>query len=170
VALYEQALALDPKDLEAPPAHNNLGALLLAQGETERALEHFEAARKAAPYNLESRYNAALIYLDQGRVAEAILLLEEAAKLQPNHEQVNLRLGFAYLAADRGQDAYKSLLLVRRLYPVNWAATLGLAVLHARAQELDTAKELLAQALEQGGEDARAAAAGFPILNELLAQ
>ena len=168
VAMYEQALALAPKDFEAPSARNNLGALLLAKGETDRALEHFEAALKAAPYNLESRYNAALIYLEKGRTDEAIQQLEEAAKLQPNHEQVNLRLGLAYLGANRAQDAYKALLLVRRLYPSNWAATLGLAVLHARAQETDKAKELLTEALERGGDQARAATADFPILQPLL--
>ncbi len=170
VAMYEQALELAPKDLEAPSARNNLGALLLARGETDRALELFEAALKAAPFNLESRYNAALLYLDRGRTEEAIQLLEGAARLQPNHEQVNLRLGLAYLGAERGQDAYKSLLLVRRLYPENWAATLGLSVLHARAQELDMAQELLDEALKQGGEEARTAAAGFPILKELSGQ
>lgn len=170
VALYEQALALAPKDFEAPAAHNNLGALLLAKGENARALEHYEAACKAAPYNLEARYNAALIHLDQGRTAEAIQLLEEAAKLQPNHEQVHVRLGFAYLAAERGQDAYKALLLVRRLHPENWAATLGLAVLHARAQELEKARELLGEALDRGGDEARTAAADFPILQPLLAK
>lgn len=168
VAIYEKALELAPKDFEAPSARNNLGALLLAKGETDRALEHFEAALKAAPYNLESRYNAALIYLDKGRTDDALKSLEEAAKIEPNHEQVNLRLGLAYLRAERGQDAYKSLLLVRRLYPQNWAATLGLSVLHARAKELDKAKELLTEALAEGGDDARTAAADFPILKELL--
>jgi tetratricopeptide (TPR) repeat protein len=170
VAIYEQALALAPKDPDAPAARNNLGGLLLARGDAARALEHFEAALSAAPYNLESRYNAALIHLDHGRAEQAIGLLEEAAKLQPDHEQVNLRLGMAYLGAGKGQDAYRCLLLVRRLYPRNWAATVGLAVLHARAQELDTAKELLAEALQQGGEDARALAAGFPVLTPLLAK
>ncbi len=170
IAIYEQALELAPKDPEAPSARNNLGAILLSRGEVDRALEHFEAALKAAPYNVESRYNAAILYLEKGRTDEAIALLEEAAKLQPNHEQVNLRLGMAYLGAERGQDAYKALLLVRRLYPENWAATLGLAVLHARAEELDQAQALLAQALERGGEDARAAAGDFPILGPLLGE
>ncbi len=147
LAIYEQALALAPKDVEAPAARNNLGALLLARGEVDRALAHFEEALKAAPGNVESRFNAALIYLGQGRRDEAILLLEQAARLEPNHEQVhllvvgleqvNLRLGLAYLDAGRGEEAYQALLLVRRLYPTNWAGTLGLAVLHARAQELD---------------------------------
>jgi tetratricopeptide (TPR) repeat protein/predicted AlkP superfamily phosphohydrolase/phosphomutase len=168
VAIYEQALALDPKDPEAPAARNNLGALFLANGETDRALEHFEAALAAAPYNLESRYNAALIHSEKGHTDEAIKLLEQAAKLEPNHEQVNLRLGMAYLGAQRGQEAYKSLLLVRRLYPANWAATLGLAVLHARAGETDEAKTLLAEALQRGGDEARAAAGDFPVLAPLM--
>ncbi len=168
IAIYEEALELAPKDIEAPAARNNLGAIFLAQGDADRALEHFEAALKAAPANVESRYNAAILYLEKGRTDEALKLLEEAVKLEPNHEQVNLRLGLGYLGAGRGQDAYKCLLLVRRLYPENWAATIGLAALHARANELDTAKELLAEALEQGGEDARIAVGDFPILKELL--
>ena len=81
---------------------------------------------------------------------------------------MNLRLGLAYLRAERGPEAYKCLLLVRRLYPANWAATLGLAVLHARAQELDPARSLLGEALAQGGDAARAAAADFPVLAPLL--
>jgi tetratricopeptide (TPR) repeat protein len=168
IAIYEEALELEPKDVEAPAARNNLGAILLARGETDRALEHFEAALEAAPGNLESRFNAALIHLDRGEKDEAIALFEQAAKLEPNHEQVNLRLGFAYLDADRGEDAYRCLLLVRRLHPGNWAATLGLAVLHARAEELEPAKELLQEALERGGDEARTAAGDFPVLAPLL--
>lgn len=111
-----------------------------------------------------------MIYVEQGRVDEAIHLLEEAAELEPNHEQVNLRLGLAYLRAERGQDAYRCLLLVRRLYPENWTATVGLAVLHARAQERERARALLADALRRGGEEAHAFAAGFPVLAPLLEQ
>lgn len=168
LAIYAEALELAPKHPEAPAARNNLGAMLLARGEKDAALEHFEAARKAAPFNLESRYNAAILYLEKGRSEDAIVLLEEAAKLEPNHEQVNLRLGLAYLDAQRGPDAYRSLLLVRRLHPQNWAAALGLAVLHARAEQPEPAQQLLAAALELGGDDARAFAAGFPILEQLL--
>ncbi|HIF94332.1 MAG TPA: tetratricopeptide repeat protein [Myxococcales bacterium] len=100
------------------------------------ARAHFEAALAAAPANLESRYNAALLYLDKGRNDEAIALLEQAAQLEPNHEPVNLRL--------------------------------GLAVLHARAEQPEPAGLLLAEALALGGDDARAFAGGFPILAPLL--
>jgi hypothetical protein len=47
-----------------------------------------------------------------------------------------------YLGADRGQDASKCLLLVRRSYPKHWAATVSLKVLLAPARELETAGSL----------------------------
>jgi tetratricopeptide (TPR) repeat protein len=140
LAIYAKALELAPKHPEAAAARNNLGAMRLARGEKDAALEHFEAALAAAPANLESRYNAALLYLEKGRNDEAIALLEQAAQLEPNHEPVNLRLGLAYLDAQRDDDAYRSLLLVRRSYPQNWAAALGLAVLHARAEQPEPAR------------------------------
>jgi tetratricopeptide (TPR) repeat protein len=169
MAIYEEALARAPKHPKAPAARNNLGALHLARGETDQALAHFEAALGDAPYNLESRYNVAMLYLETGRQGEAIALLEEAAELEPNHEPVNLLLGFAYLDAGRGDEAYRRFLLVRRLYPSNWSALVGMAVLHARAQEDERARSLLQEALSQGGPAANQRAANFPILGTLRA-
>ena len=53
----------------------------------------------------------------------------------PNHEAANATLAMAYLRKGRNQDAYRSFLLVRRLYPHNWVAPLGLAVLHAASDD-----------------------------------
>ncbi len=61
-------------------------------------------------------------------------------------------------------------MLVRRLYPDNWFAPLGLAVLHAATGQPEQARPLLADALRLGGEIARATAAGYPALEELLAE
>jgi tetratricopeptide (TPR) repeat protein len=165
---YEKALEIDAANLEAAKAFNNLGAIYLARGETEKAAEKFEQAVTASPVNLEARYNLASIYLGQGRLTEAIGLLEQAAALQPNHELVNLTLGMAYLQSGRQQDAYRSFLLVRRLYPENWAAPLGLAVLHAASEQEAQARQLLQDALRLGGEAARAQATRYPILQPLL--
>ncbi len=98
---------------------------------------------------------------------EAIELLEKAGKVQPNHELVNIRLGMAYLRRGRNQDAYRSFLLVRRLYPDNWFAPIGLALLHAAADDTELAQRHLDDALKLGGDPARTAAAGYPILREL---
>jgi FimV-like protein len=58
--------------------------------------------------------------------------------------------------------------LVRRLYPRNWAAPLGLAVLHAASEDPEGARKLLDEALELGGEAAKTEAARYPVLSEML--
>ena len=110
-----------------------------------------------------------MIRLDAGKVDEAISLLEQATRILPNHELAMLQLGNAYLRKGRNQDAFKSFLLVRRLYPNNWTALLGLALLQAGADNETQARALLAEALEIGGDAARNYAAGFPLLGELMA-
>ncbi len=96
-------------------------------------------------------------------------MLEEAATLQPNHEAANATLAMAYLRKGRNQDAYRSFLLVRRLYPRNWSAPLGLAVLHAASEDPTGARKLLGEALDLGGEAARTEAARYPALSAMLA-
>ena len=168
IAMYKEALSVAPEHPEAMKVHNNLGVIDLERGNIDSARQQFEAAVRSSRGHFESRFNLALISLDDGRLEDAIKLLEDAASMAPNHEQVIVRLGMAYLQARRGQDAYRSLLLVRRLYPNNWLAPLGLAVLHARAQKPEDAGRLLEQAIELGGETARAQASNFPILREFL--
>ena len=104
------------------------------------------------------------------RLDDAIRLLEEAARLDPNHELVHTRLGRAYMEKGRGEDAYRALSLVRRLYPRNWFAPLGMAVLFAATDRPDQARPLLADALRLGGDAARAEAQGYPALTALLAE
>ena len=102
------------------------------------------------------------------RTDEGIAMLEAAAALQPNHEAANATLAMAYLRKGRNQDAYRSFLLVRRLYPQNWVAPLGLAVLHAASEDPEGARKLLGEALDLGGEAARVEATRYPVLSEAL--
>ena len=111
---------------------------------------------KASPAQLEARYNLATQYLEQDRLDDAIRLLEEAARISPNHEMVRARLGRAYMVKGRGEDAYRALFLVRRLYPENWYAPLGMAALNAANNRPDEARKLLDEALRLGGEKAGA--------------
>jgi len=168
LAQYARALEVGPGHPEAAKAHNNIGAIHQAKADLEQAAASFERAVQASPVNLESRYNLAVIRLADGRLEDAVRLLEQAAAIQPNHELVNVRLGMAYLQSGRGDDAYRSLLLVRRLYPGNWEANLGLAVLHAAAEQDELARRFLGDALSAGGRAARAAAGSYPALQKLL--
>ncbi len=166
---YETALALRPDHSHAVSALNNLANLHLARGEQDLAIARFEQAVKASPRHFESRFNLGVQYLQTDRIDKGIAMLEEAAALQPNHEAANATLAMAYLRKGRNQDAYRSFLLVRRLYPRNWVAPLGLAVLHAASEDSERARELLGEALDLGGEAARAEAARYPALSDGLA-
>lgn len=167
IARYERALALDARHPLAALALNNLGALHRDAGRVDEALACYERAAEASPAHFESRFNAAMIRLEREQVAEAIALLEQAAALQPNHELIGVQLGLAYLRGGRPEDAARSLTLVRRLYPQNWAALIGLAALRLSAGAREEARALRAEALRLGGEEARAFAAGFPALAQL---
>jgi len=165
---YEAALALAPDHPHAVSALNNLANLHLTRGEQDLAIARFEQAVKASPRHFESRFNLAVQYLQTDRIDVGIAMLEEAAALQPNHEAANATLAMAYLRKGRNQDAYRSFLLVRRLYPRNWAAPLGLAVLHAASDDSEGARKLLDEAIDLGGEAARTEAARYPALSETL--
>ncbi len=66
------------------------------------------------------------------------------------------------------RTAYRALTLVRRLYPENWFAPLGMAVLYAATERPDEARPLLDEAFRLGGDVARSTAAGYPALAPLL--
>lgn len=146
-------------------AWNNLGALHADASRLDEALAAYERAAAASPAHLESRFNAAMIRVERGDMVEAVTLLEQAAQIAPTHELVQTQLGLAYLRAERVEEAFRSLLLVRRLYPTNWTATIGLAALRAAEGNADEARALLDEAVARGGDDARAFAAGFPALS-----
>ena len=59
---------------------------------------------------------------------------------------------------------------MRRLYPENWFAPLGLAVLFAATERPEQARPLLDDELRLGGGVARATAEGYPALALLLSQ
>lgn len=165
---FSKALELNPQHAQVSLVFNNLGDIHLKRGERERAIERFRQAVEASPAQFEARYNLAAVFLAERRTAEAIVLLEQASALQPNHELVGIQLGMAYLDVGRNDDAYRSFLLVRRLYPQSWVAPLGLAVLQAASGRPEEARPLRDDALRLGGEAARVEAANWAPLKPLL--
>ena len=57
---------------------------------------------------------------------------------------------------------------MRRLYPENWVAPLGLALLHAGSNHPVEARQLLAESFRLGGDAARSEARNYPVLNDLF--
>ena len=98
----------------------------------------------------------------------AVCFSYQLAVIDATDEELNTGLGVAYMRAVRTADAYRVFLLVRRLYPHNWKAPLGLALLHTYVDRSEDARRLLDEALELGGAPARKEASSSPVLAELL--
>ena len=82
--LLRDALAAD---LYCGPAHNNLGALLLARSELFEAANEFEWATKLMPGHPSPRLNLAITLERAGRTTEALAEYRSALESQPEHIQ-----------------------------------------------------------------------------------
>lgn len=79
--------AADPL-LDSAGAHRVLGKLYLESpwwfmGDTEKAVEHLESARRLAPHFLKNRLILAEAYAEDGRDKEALREIEDLLKLPP---------------------------------------------------------------------------------------
>ncbi len=61
-----------------------------------RAQAAYEKALSLQPAQIETRIYMANLFTDTGRVEQAIPLLREALKTNPNHAEVHWELGYAY--------------------------------------------------------------------------
>jgi tetratricopeptide (TPR) repeat protein len=96
---FEAELALNPSDAVA---EYEIGRILEAEQNPAAAAPHFE---KAAA--LDPNFAEALIALAKVKPAEAVSLLERAAKLQPESESAHYALMMAYRNAGRTADAQR---------------------------------------------------------------
>lgn len=91
-------------DLYNGPAHNNLGALFLAQGKLYEAAGEFEWARKLMPGHPDPRLNLALTLEKAGRTDEALATYATALEVYPDHIPTMQALSRLQLRAGRSDD------------------------------------------------------------------
>jgi tetratricopeptide (TPR) repeat protein len=138
VTFYRTILA---RNNDAWAAHNNLGTLLSAQGQQQKAIEHYRAAIRARPNYFEAHTNLGTALAARGQLPEAFAHLHEAIKLQPESVAAHRSLGNTLDNAGRHADAideYQAALALRPDDPLTLNA-LGTAL---------TASGQLAQAIE----------------------
>lgn len=102
VAGWRHTFTLDPDDAYA---NYNLGALLQAEGETERAAEHYRRALRDEPAHAQAHYNLALILEDAGRADSALHHYRRAAEAAPDYADAHNNLGNLLRARGRSGDA-----------------------------------------------------------------
>ena len=109
--LWTHALAVTPDN---DVADNNLGFLLLRQGELDEAISRFQAALNIRSRNIETHYNlgAALIHNNlgnafarKGLLDQALAHYEEAIKLRPDYADAYYNFGSILFQEGRTDDA-----------------------------------------------------------------
>ncbi len=96
----EEALTLDPEDAETM---SDLSFVEFHLGETQRALDHAQAAHAIYPYGQAALTNLAFAQRAAGMIDEALASAQEAVRLSPKSDLPHFILGVCYL--DLGQVA-----------------------------------------------------------------
>lgn len=91
-------------DLYNGPAHNNLGAIYLAQGRLYEAAGEFEWARKLMPGHPDPRMNLALVLEKAGRIDQAFATYDTALEVYPEHIPTMQALSRLQLRTGRADD------------------------------------------------------------------
>ncbi len=120
LASFRLAIELDPRSVKA---RNHLGQTLEGLTHFEEAkdayrkaidLEQQDTARSEWPY-----YNLGALLLAERDAAQAVVLLERALERNPSSLQTRTKLGVAYGAAARPEDATEQLRQVVLAEPTN---------------------------------------------------
>jgi tetratricopeptide (TPR) repeat protein len=113
VTLYQTTLERNP---DAWLPHNNLGAILSAQGRQQEAIEHFRAVIRIRPEHADGYLNLGMALGDSGQLPEAFDQLHKAIELSPNSVDAHRALGDALTSAGRHAEAideYQAALALR---------------------------------------------------------
>lgn len=124
----EKALRQDPNNA---PAHFNLGLLQAEQGDLKAAQEHLRASLRLDPTMAEAAFNLGLL-LSENRPGEALHLLKQAVRLQPQEPRFSYTLAFYMNRAGDQDGAIKVLTKLLRAHPQSQEATLLLRQIQSR--------------------------------------
>jgi protein O-mannosyl-transferase len=112
--LWRHTLAGNP---EAFLARNNLGVLLIRQGQVETGLEHCRQAIRINPTNSEARANLAIGLACKGQWDEVLANFHRAAQVNPNDFKAQYNLGITLAARGRLDEAIKAYFQALQIKP-----------------------------------------------------
>jgi Flp pilus assembly protein TadD len=135
--------AAELKTLDSAASRNALGVVLETKGDQQGALSAFQDALKLQPDFAEAAYNAANLYMNQGRSSAAIYQLEsalgESQGRNDNTYSLQMLLVQAYATAGQDKPAAKVLKKLLEERPDSAEVHLNLAITDAHLDLLDAA-------------------------------
>ncbi len=156
LTLFERCIQEFPQSFSC---HNSLAGALSAQGnlqgaalELKRAIGEIERARRENPERAELSFELGMLYAQEGRIADAIPLVAQAAQ-RPHVSgalaaQIDVTLAGLYGNEGDLAGAEQALKNALRLDPENHDALYALGKMHAQMGRNQEAVSELAQALE----------------------
>ena len=88
--LWQHALTVNER---SSMAHYNLGNIVAAEGELERAIEHYRQAARIDPGSTNIINNLGNVFVKQGKLEEAIVQYRRAVKINPTDDYAHYNLG-----------------------------------------------------------------------------
>jgi tetratricopeptide (TPR) repeat protein len=141
VRLWEQALQMNPHRLDV---YRNIGLVALEKEEYEKAVNAFKKGLEIDRSVSELRSELARAFMETGRYAEVIELIEKEAESSPPSDFYYFLLGQAYYKLkdfDKAKYYYEKTIELR---PDHTHAFYGLSSVCAKLQQPDKAKEYMA--------------------------
>ena len=115
-ALWTSALKVSPA---AVLAHNNLGEVLMANGQLTEAIAEFQAALRILPGCADAHFNLGLALMKStGRLSDAMAEFQAALREEPGYVKAHIELGIALAQTpERVPDAIAEFQAALRLRP-----------------------------------------------------
>jgi tetratricopeptide (TPR) repeat protein len=135
-ALWRDTIAKNPGSWMG---HNNLGNLLVDQGQVDQGLALFERSRELNPDYADPYSNIGGILVRRGRAEEALAYFERAIALEPDTADFRYNLAVALTQLDRVDEAMETFENVLARVPRHAPAHNNLALLLAERGALDDA-------------------------------
>jgi Flp pilus assembly protein TadD len=138
---------------DRPETHLNIGAVLMARGELERAEQAFARAIELDPTFGAGYVNAADLYRSTGRESDALAILVRGLEAAPEEAALHHALGLALVRQQRVPDALIALSRASELEPENGRFAFVYAIGLNSTGEADRSLEVMTNALESSPYD-----------------
>lgn len=134
--LYRETLRLNP---DSWMAHDNLGELLVDEGQVAAAIGHYRTALELNPTFPGIHDNLGVALLKEGKVDEAIGQLSKAAELDPFDAMVHDNLGIAFRKKGMIDEAFRQFNLALEIDPDDTSARFNFGRALLKAGRIDEA-------------------------------
>ena len=143
--LWEDVILKFP---DSDRAHNNLGTILKARGNLDKAVYHYQEALRIRPGNANAHNNMGVIYEKQGRLKEAVDHYVTALSIRPTYPEAHNNLGVTLERLGQYRKAIDHFLEALRMKPEYVEAYINLGTTLTQQGNLKAAIAAFTSALD----------------------